>query len=194
MEEIILILFVQLVYVPIFTLRTIFLVKNMTVIASLLGFMEALIYVFALSLVFSGDKGPLAMIVYAVGFGLGMLIGGAIENKLAIGYNSLSVNLVQKNMELINYLRNEGFGVTVYEGEGRDSKRYSLDILTKRNREGELLQLIEEYEPRAFIISYEARTFKGGFLVSSMKKMKNKGKKKKRDEGEKKNINEIDKN
>ncbi|MGY0374659.1 DUF2179 domain-containing protein [Clostridium sp. JNZ J1-5] len=62
----------------------------------------------------------------------------------------------------------------VYEGEGRDSKRYRLDILTKRSREEELLQIIEEYEPKAFIISYEARRFKGGFMVNTMKKLKDK--------------------
>lgn len=172
MKEIILILILQLVYVPIFTLRTIFLVKNMTVLAASLGFMEALVYVFGLSLVFSGEKGTIAMIVYAVGFGVGILVGGTIENKLAIGYNNLMVNLLNKNVELINHLREVGFGVTVYEGEGRDSKRYRLDILTKRSREEELLQIIEEYEPKAFIISYEARRFKGGFLVNAMKKIK----------------------
>ncbi len=172
MNEMIWILLIQLVHVPIFTLRTIFLVKNMTRIASFLGFIEALIYVFGLSLVFRGDADTGSIIVYAVGFSVGTLIGGAIENKLAIGYNSIVVNLVQKNMEMINHLRNEGYGVTLYEGEGRDSKRYRLDILTKRSREEPLIQLIEEYEPKAFIISYEAKKFKGGFLVNPMKKMK----------------------
>ncbi|WP_350343088.1 DUF2179 domain-containing protein [Proteinivorax tanatarense] len=174
MQEIILILILQLIYVPIFTLRTIFLVKNVTIMASFLGFLEALVYVFGLSLVFSGDTGTVALIVYALGFGVGMLIGSAIENKLAIGYNNLMVNLMDKNTELITHLRNEGFGVTVYEGEGRDSKRYRLDILTKRSREEELFHIIEKFEPRAFIISYEARRFKGGFLVKSMKKKINK--------------------
>ncbi len=170
MINIILILILQLIHVPLLTLRTIFLVKNMTIIASLLGFAEALIYVFGLSLVFSGDQGPLAMLVYALGFGLGILVGGVVEDKLAIGYNSFVVNLMDKNTNLINHLRNEGFGVTVYEGEGRDSKRYRLDILTKRNREEELLDLIDEFAPKSFIVSYEPRRFQGGFLVNSMKK------------------------
>ena len=173
MINIILILILQLIYVPLLTLRTIFLVKNMTVIASFLGFAEALIYVFGLSLVFSGDQGPLAMVVYAVGFGLGILIGGAVENKLAIGYNSFVVNLMEKNTDLIDHLRDEGFGVTVYEGEGRDSNRYRLDILTRRNREEELLDLIDEYEPQSFIVSYEPRRFKGGFLVNTMRRANN---------------------
>lgn len=169
MKEIILILLLQLIYVPLLTLRTIFLVKNMSFRASFVGFLESLVYVFGLSLVFSGDQSTLAMFVYAVGFGIGLFVGGYIEKKLAIGYTTFLVNLMAKNEELIWNLRNEGFGVTVFEGEGRDSKRYRLDILTKRSREDELLDIIEKYEPKAFIISYEPSKFKGGFLVNSMK-------------------------
>ncbi|MBF7097518.1 DUF2179 domain-containing protein [Alkalibacter mobilis] len=170
MKEIILILVMQLVYVPVFTLRTLFLVKNMIAVASVLGFVEALVYVFGLSLVFTGDQTTLAMIVYAVGFGVGILLGGYIENKLAIGYHSFTVNLLNRDQELIDRLREEGFGVTIYQGEGRDSLRYKLEILTKRSREDELVSIIHDFEPGAFIISYEPRKFKGGFMVSTMKK------------------------
>src|SRR5690554_4481146 len=144
----------------------------MTLVASFLGFLEALIYVFGLSLVFSGDQGTLAMFVYAGGFGIGILAGGYVENKLAVGYNSFVVNMMNKNTDLIVCLRNEGFGVTVYEGEGRDSIRYRLDILTKSSREKELLELIDEYEPQSFVVSYETRRLKGGFLVKNMKKQR----------------------
>jgi uncharacterized protein YebE (UPF0316 family) len=170
LKDIVLVLALQLVYVPILTLRTIFMVKNMSLLAALMGFLEALIYVFGLSIVFSGEQSYVVMIVYAAGFGAGLFIGGYIEQKLAIGYTSVTVNLQQKNQELIHLLRESGYGVTVYTGEGRDSQRYRLDILTRRNREEELLELIEQYEPKAFIISYEPRRFKGGFLVASMKK------------------------
>lgn len=174
MKQIILILLLQLTYVPLLTLRTIFMVKNMSVIASSIGFVEVLVYITGLSLVFNGEQNTLARIVYAGGYGLGIFVGGCIEQKLAIGYTTLVVYLASKNEQLISCLRNEGFGVTIFEGEGRDNKRYRLDILTKRNREKELLKLIEMYEPRAFIISYEPRRFKGGFLANTMKKrMKN---------------------
>ena len=106
MKEILLILVLQLVYVPLLTLRTIFLVKNITSLAAIIGIAEMFIYVFGLSLVFSGDQSTLAMVVYAVGFGLGMFLGTRIEQKLAIG----------------------------------------------------------------FMISYEPKSFKGGFLVERMKK------------------------
>lgn len=176
MKQILLILLLQLIYVPIFTMRTIFIVKDMSTIAAALGFMEALVYVFGLSLVLSGEQTIVGMLVYAIGFGVGIFLGTFIEQKLAFGYTSLMVNLQKKNQELIAYLRNGGFGVTVYEGEGRDSRRYRLEILTKRNREKELLDIIEQYEPKAFIISYEPRKFKGGFLVNAMKKRTKKNK------------------
>lgn len=165
MKEILLIIVLQLIYVPVLTLRTMFLVKNQILIASILGFVEALVYVFGLALVFSGEQGTLAMFVYAAGFGVGILIGGAIENKMAIGYNSFIVNLLNRDQELIDTLRNRGFGVTVYQGEGRDSLRYRLEILTKRSREDELLEIVEEFEPGAFVISYEPRKFRGGFMI-----------------------------
>ena len=169
MKEIILILILQLVYVPLYTLRTIFLVKNITLLASIIGIIEMLIYVFGLSLVFSGDQGLLAMIVYAVGFGIGIIIGTKIEEKLAIGYIYVTINLQSHNEELIKIVRDQGFAVTTYVGQGRDSERIKYEILTKRNRENELILLIQHHEPNAFIISYEPKSFKGGFLVKRMK-------------------------
>jgi uncharacterized protein YebE (UPF0316 family) len=168
-KEILLILLLQLIYVPIYTLRTIFLVKNITLLASILGIAEMLIYVFGLSLVFGGNQNFVSMVVYAVGFGLGIILGTKLEQKIAIGYINVTVNTQEKNCNLIDTLRQNGFGVTLYTGEGRDSERYRMEILTKRNRENELIATVEKFEPSAFIISYEPRTFKGGFLLDRLR-------------------------
>lgn len=172
MQEIILILVIQLVYVPLMTLRTIFLVKDMRLLASIFGFLEVLINVFALSIIFNGDQNFIAMIVYAFGFSVGIPLGTMIENKLAIGYVSVTINTQQRNQELIDTLRNSGFAITTSVSEGRDSERYKYEILAKRNREKELFALVESIEPKAFIISYEPKSFKGGFLVDRMRKFK----------------------
>ena len=73
-------------------------------------------------------------------------------------------------MALITHLRENGYGVTVFEGEGRESSRYRLDILTKRSLENELLEIINRFEPSAFIIFYEPKLFKGGYILEMMKK------------------------
>jgi uncharacterized protein YebE (UPF0316 family) len=172
MYDIILIFLLQIVLVPILSLRIIFVVKNMSILGSIFGFLEALIYVFGLSIVFSGEQSIAEMLIYAFGFGIGIYIGGIIENKLAIGFTTLTVNLIDKNTELVSNLRNEGFGVTVFEGMGKDGIRYQLQILTKRSLEEKVIKMIENDEPHAFIISYEPRKFKGGYLLKSMKKNK----------------------
>lgn len=170
MKEIILLLVLQLLYVPMLALRTISMVKKLTLLTAVFGFLESIIYVFGLSIVFSGQQSLLQMIVYAIGFSLGLIVGIHVENKIAIGYTSILVNIKELNESLIKVLRDSGFGVTVFKGEGKDSPRYRLDILTKRTRENELLAYIEKYEPQAFVLAYEPTRFKGGYMEMIMKK------------------------
>ncbi|PIC90931.1 hypothetical protein CSV71_02420 [Sporosarcina sp. P21c] len=108
-------------------------------------------------------------------------IGTMVEEKLAIGYTAIQVNIPTLNQPLIDKLREEGYGVTVFEGTGRDSIRYKLEILTKRNQEEGLYEMISEYQPNAFIITYEPRKFKGGYLLKAMKKRKKRKKTPKKD-------------
>lgn len=160
MRKIFFILILQLLYVPILTMRTLFMVKGKSLIASIFGIIEAAVYIFGLSLVLKGEQTLFTMIIYAVGFGVGIYIGDYIEQKLAIGYNTFKISLTNKNDELIKALRNKGFHVTLFEGQGINGKRYSLDILIDRHKEPELIELIETYEPNSFIISYEPRKLK----------------------------------
>ncbi|WKY48136.1 DUF2179 domain-containing protein [Eubacteriaceae bacterium ES3] len=168
MTKLFLILFVQLLYVPMLTLRTISMVKNLKVLTGFFGFMEALIYIFGLAIVLSGEQSIIEMIVYAVGFALGLILGIYVEQKMAIGFSSLSVNIEHNNDELVEKLRHEGFGVTVYSGQGKAGKRTNLDILTRRKHEKRLFEIISEYEPKAFIMSFEPKMFQGGYLAEIM--------------------------
>lgn len=166
-----LIIIMQFIIVPLTTLRTIFLVKNEIRNASMLGGVEALIYVISLGIIFSDLSNYLNMAAYAVGYSGGIILGGFIEKKLAIGYRTVNVSLLDKDPPLIDRLRTEGFGVTVFEGEGRDgNRRYRLDIVVKRSREKELMDLLNEDAPKAFVVAYEPTSFKGGYIVKGMKK------------------------
>ena len=170
MNKLVVILIVQLLYVPMLSLRTISMVKNLKVLTATFGFLEAIIYIFGLSVVLSGDQSFLEMGVYAIGFSLGLIAGIIVEQKLAIGYSSFQVNINHENEDLVSELRYKGYGVTTFIGEGFTSHRLRLDILTKRKKEDELLNLILSHEPNAFIISYEPKMFKGGYLSDIMKR------------------------
>lgn len=182
MGDIILLIVVQVLYVPLLALRTISMVKKLTLLTAIFGFLESIIYVFGLAIVFSGEQSILQMFVYALGFAIGLIVGIQIENKIAIGYTSILVNIRDLNQPLVDKLREAGYGVTIFHGEGKDSVRYRLDILTKRTRENELMKLIEQYEPYAFILAYEPTRFKGGYMEimmkrNSLKRLKLRGKK-----------------
>ncbi|MBS3987864.1 MAG: DUF2179 domain-containing protein [Erysipelothrix sp.] len=170
MRNIILILILQLCYVPMLALRTISMVKKLTLLTAFFGFLESIIYVFGLALVLTGDQSTLAMLVYAIGYSLGLMIGIKVEDRIAIGYRSVLVNIKTINHDLVQSLRNQGYGVTVTHGDGREGTRTMLDILTKRSSEKMLFKLIESYEPHAFITSFEPTRFKGGYIEQLMKK------------------------
>lgn len=168
--ELLLLIVIQLIYVPLLTLRTITMVKNLRVLTAFFGFMEALVYVFGLTIVFSGEQSILEMMVYALGFALGLFGGVYVEQKLAIGYSSFHVNISGHNPELVQELRTNGFGVTVFDAVGKESNRVRFDILTHRKHEKTLTDLILAYEPAAFIVSFEPKTFRGGYMTQLMKK------------------------
>ncbi|WP_026672069.1 DUF2179 domain-containing protein [Alkalihalobacterium bogoriense] len=170
MWQALIIFIAQLLLVPVLTLRTVLMVKGMKRQASGMGMLEGIIYVGALGLVFSDLSNYLNMIAYAVGFGLGVYIGGVLEEKLAIGYVTIEANIPYKNECLIYKLREEGFSVSTSEVEGMNSMRYRLDCTARRDREKEFYALISSYEPSAFVASYEPRNFKGGYITKAMKK------------------------
>lgn len=170
MMQALIIFIAQLLYVPVFTMRTILLVKGLKKQASAIGVLEGLIYVLAIGLVFSDLSNYMNMIAYAVGFGAGLYLGGMLEEKLAIGYVTIEANIPNKNLELVSKLRETGFSVSTDEVEGMNSIRYLLFCTARRDRESEFYQLICEYEPSAFVASYEPRNFRGGYITKGMKK------------------------
>ena len=92
----------QLVYVPLLTLRTTFVVKGKKAQASMFAFLEAIIYIVSLGIVFSDLSNILNIGAYILGYGIGIYLGGLIEEKLAIGYRTIHVNLTSYNQELID--------------------------------------------------------------------------------------------
>ncbi|WP_147804960.1 DUF2179 domain-containing protein [Alkalicoccus halolimnae] len=170
MLEPLIIFFAQLLYVPVLTLRTIMMVKSQKGKASGLGVLEGIIYVVAVGLVLSDLTNYYNMAAYALGFGVGLYIGAYVEEKLAIGYVTIEANIPQSNEELVNRLREVGFSVSTSKVQGIDAERYLLHCTARRDREKEFYRIIESYEEKAFVASFEPRSFKGGYITKGMKR------------------------
>lgn len=160
----------QIIYVPLFTLRISFSIKGKKQISALVALGEAVVYIVSLGIVFSDLTNPLNIAAYIIGYSVGIYLGGCVEEKLALGYRTLQVSLKSQNKELIAILREKHFGVTTFVGEGMNNEpRYRLEIVSHRCRENELIDLIKEIDPTAFIVSYEPTQFVGGYIIKQLK-------------------------
>jgi len=166
------ILIINIVYVSFFTIRMILTLKGQRYIAALISMIEVVIYVIGLGLVLENLNEIQNIIAYAIGYGLGVLMGMKIEEKLALGYITVNVITKEYNGELAKNLRSQGYGVTSWQAHGLEGDRMALQILTPRKYELKLYQTIKELDPKAFIIAYEPKTIYGGFWVKSVKKGK----------------------
>ncbi|MFC4410017.1 DUF2179 domain-containing protein [Chungangia koreensis] len=172
MWTVILIFVINIVYVSLSTFRMILTFKGYRYIAAFVSMVEVVVYVVGLGLVLQNLSEIQNVIAYALGFGVGIIVGTKLEERLALGYTMVNVITVTENNELANILRNDGYGVTVWDVSGREGGRQEMQILTPRKDEGKLYARIKEVEPRAFMISYEPKTIHGGFWVKRLRKGK----------------------
>jgi uncharacterized protein YebE (UPF0316 family) len=170
LKILILIFVIQIVYVSAFTLRMILTLKGQKYIAALISTLEVTIYVLGLNLVLSYLDHVASLAVYAIGYALGVLVGSWIEEKLALGYITLKVISNKPDEQMAQVIREAGYGVTSWLGQGRDGDRLIMDILAKRKNQKHLNDLITGLDPKAFVIFHEPNQIHGGFWTKAIKR------------------------
>lgn len=162
------IIIINIVYVSLFTVRIILVMKSRRLLASLISMLEVFIYLMGLNIVLNNIDQPLNLIAYCVGWGSGVWLGIRIEEWLALGYSTVQIVVNSAETSLPARLRDKGYGVTSWTAEGRDGPRLVMQVLAKRSNEKKLLQYIQEFAPKAFVVSYEPRFFRGGFWTKRL--------------------------
>lgn len=169
---VIIILIINIVYVSFFTIRMILTLKGKRYLAASISMIEVVIYVVGLGLVLDNLNQIQNLIAYAVGYGIGVIVGMKIEEKLALGYITVNVITKEYDKNLPRSLREKGYGVTNWAANGLEGDRMALQILTPRKYELRLYKEIKDLDPKAFIIVYEPKAIHGGFWVKSVRKGK----------------------
>lgn len=163
---------INIFYVSFLTLRTVAITKGYRYLAAGVSILETFVYVIGLGLVLDNLDQPLNVIAYALGFGVGVLSGLKIEEKLALGYMVVNVTTAERDRDLPDHLRNLGYGVTHGTQWGRDGERTTMQILTPRKYQPKLIETIKELDAKAFIIAYEPKTINGGFWTKGVSRRK----------------------
>lgn len=163
---------INIFYVSFLTLRTVAITKGYRYLAACVSILETFVYVIGLGLVLDNLDQPLNVIAYALGFGVGVLSGLKIEEKLALGYIVVNVTTAERDRDFPDHLRNLGYGVTHGTQWGRDGERTTMQILTPRKYQIKLIDTIKELDEKAFIIAYEPKTINGGFWTKGVSRRK----------------------
>ncbi|MDW7695479.1 DUF2179 domain-containing protein [Flammeovirgaceae bacterium SG7u.111] len=135
--------------VSINTLRVMFMLSGRKGISTILGFLEALIWLLAISQILQNIGSVITYIAYAGGFATGIYVGILIEDRLAIGTMIVRIITQKDASELIEALKEKGFGLTYLDALGKKGKVNIIFTITKRKNLDRLLGLIEQYNPNA---------------------------------------------
>ncbi|MGP4040868.1 DUF2179 domain-containing protein [Gracilibacillus sp. D59] len=167
---IVIIMIINIVYVSLSTLRVILMLKGRRYIAGAMSIFEIMIYTLGLGIVLDNLGEIQNLVAYGLGYGLGVVIGSKIEEKLALGYITVNVISSDPDISFTKQLRDKGYGVTSWYAYGMDGDRLSMQILSPRKYELHLYETIKSIDPKAFIIAYEPKQIHGGFWVKQVKR------------------------
>lgn len=160
------IFFARICDVTFMSIRTILLTKGMPKLAATFGFFEVIIYISVLGKVINTLDNPIYLISYGFGYATGNYVGSKIENLLAFGDAQVRIILDCDCHNTVDDLRNMGFGVTIFKGEGRDGQREMLLINLKRKRIKEIYDYFNTNKVKAFISTNDITSYSGGYHVA----------------------------
>jgi len=144
------IFFARILDVSIGTLRIMFVSKGFRGKASILGFVEVLLWIIIVAQIFQNLDNWMNYIAYAAGFAAGNFIGMFIEEKMKMGVQMFRIIVGSGKEMLIEKLKEADFRVTSVDGEGKYGSVKIIFTVAKRKRWNELVQLVAEYAPNAF--------------------------------------------
>lgn len=157
---------IKTIEVSLSTIKTVFITKKKKLFSMILGFLEILIWINLVNTVLSDlSQSPEKMFAYALGYSLGILVGLMIEDFIPIGNITLHVTLNEKNSHtIINKIRDSGFAVTSFKGEGISGEKIILILHMKKKRKNKFIELINLLDEPYILSIVDANTLKGGYL------------------------------
>lgn len=132
------------------TMRTVAVVSGHRGLAWLFGLLEVIIWVFAVSAVIAHIRTePAYGIAFAVGAATGNYVGVTLLRWLPFGIQVVRV-FTRHGPALFEDLRQRGFGVTQFQGQGRDGLVTMLFVQVRRDRAPLVVSAARKLDPACF--------------------------------------------
>ena len=133
------------------TMRTLLVNRNKPIYAALVGLLESGIWIIAITQVAKAWNDPVLMAAFAVGFAAGIIFGAYIERMVGVGNIIVRVFCPSNSPSVAERLRENGHGVTVIDGEGKDGPVKVYLCIIQRRKLKSVLKMIQEINPKAYI-------------------------------------------
>ena len=163
-----LIMIMRICDVSIGTMRTILVVQGKKYYAGLAAMIEVLIWVFAIRYIFQNLDEVINLFGYAIGFGIGNILGITIEQKIGLGFAQLNIISRSASEKIIELLRKQKYGVTVLPAQGATGQLSIIVVIVPRKFQKKLIKLIEAVDSHAFITVQHSLPYRG-FIHGSRK-------------------------
>lgn len=139
------------------TMRTIAIVSGRTVTAFFLGLAEVSVWLVVISAVITQiAEEPILGVFYALGFSVGNVVGIKLEQRLALGHVVIHAISPKSSLLIAQALRDGGYAVTTFTGEGRDGPVVELLMACRRKDAAKAIKIITDIDPAAFYITEQA--------------------------------------
>ena len=133
------------------TFRALLVNKNRPIYAALIGLIESAIWIVAISQVVKDIDDPVLISAYAAGFAAGTILGSYIERIVGVGNVVVRVFCPANSPSVAETLRENGHGVTIIDGEGKDGPVKIYLCVIPRRKLKSVLNTIEEINPNAYV-------------------------------------------
>lgn len=141
------------------TLRISMVYRGLKHLAAPLGFLEALVWILAISQVMQHIDNWATYLAFALGFGAGNYVGLLIEERLAFGNLIIRVITPDEDPRLSAALWNAGFGVTNVNARGESGPVKIIFTVVRRRDLHKALHLIKTFNENAFYTIEDVRFF-----------------------------------
>lgn len=157
----------KIVEVSLQTVRVVLITKGERLIGAFIGFFEVVIWIMIVGNVITDiTSDPFKAVAYALGFAVGNYVGSWLEEKIGIGMSEIQAIVLEKDGgALAEVLRDNGYAVTVVDGQGKNFPRNILFMYVRRKRVRAVVDLIRNQQANAVITVSEAKPMYGGFKM-----------------------------
>ena len=153
------------------TMRILFIGRGRRLIAALLGFVQVMIWLFAIRQVILNISTPIYYLAYAGGFATGTWVGIMLEEKLAIGVQIIRIITRKNATQLIGFLKDKGYRVTYVDGYGATGQVSILYTIVKRQCIRDVIDIIKRFNPRAFYTIEDVRSINESSVMLSRRRL-----------------------